>query len=474
MELAFLSAADLGRALARQESTSEAFVAELLVRIEAYDPLLHAFVEVYGDSALAAARDSDRRRSRNQTRGPLDGIPFAAKDLFDVEGYPTLAGSKALSHALAVRSSTAIRRLLDQGMILIGKTHTVEFAYGSWGTNPSCGTPVNPRDPVIRRVPGGSSSGSAVAVAAGLVPVALGTDTGGSIRTPSALCGIIGMKPSLGLVGRGGVQPLALAFDAVGPMARSVEDAALIQAALQGEDPDDPSTFMVQRTDPLEELNAGVVGLRLRHPPFEAIEEAEPAILERFKETLSELAAIGAVIEERPLPRPLETYASLTANMTTAEAWSRFRPLIEREQSLVDPEIAKRMSRNGTISATDYLCYIEQRRIMQSEFYHYFIGADAVLLPSSPITAKPIDGVHDTFAPFGIFTRLANLMDLAALSVPIGDAEGLPAGIQIMVRRYADPLAFQIGRALEVHRGGLFTAPPGYERPVSKPEKTAG
>jgi aspartyl-tRNA(Asn)/glutamyl-tRNA(Gln) amidotransferase subunit A len=407
-DLAFCSAADLGRALARGELTSEALVTELLDRIRTYDPILNAFVEVYGEAALLQARESDGRRSRRQARSALDGIPFAAKDLFDVEGYATLAGSKASAATAAAHSATAVRRLLADGMILLGKTHTVEFAYGAWGTNPSCGTPVNPRDPLVQRVPGGSSSGSGVAVAAGLVPVALGTDTGGSVRTPSALCGIVGMKTSLGLVGRGGVLPLALVFDTVGPMTRSVEDAALLLAALQGEDPDDPATFGVPRADPLADLNKGVAGLILRYPPMESFKAAESGILERFRETLADMESTGAVLEEKPLPRPLETYASLAADFNTAEAWHRYRHLVEMKNSLVEPTIAKRMSRGQTINITHYLDYVEQRRVMQTEFQRYFAGADAVLLPSSPITAKPIDGAHEAAAPFGLFTRLAN------------------------------------------------------------------
>lgn len=461
----FLSATELGRALARGELTSQALVTALLARIRAYDPVLKAFVEVYDDDALQAARQSDERRSRNQTRGLLDGIPFAAKDLFDVEGRSTFAGSKALKATPAARSANAVLRLLDEGMVLIGKTNTVEFAYGSWGTNPSCGTPVNPRDARVPRVAGGSSSGSGVAVAAGLVPVALGTDTGGSVRTPAALCGIVGMKPSSGLIGRGGVQPLALVFDTVGPMARSVEDAALIQAALQGEDPDDPTTFAITRANPLAELGMSIAGLRLRHPSMENLTAAEPDILDRFREALADLAGMGACVEEKPLPRPLELYASLAANITTVEAWNRYRPLIEADGSHVDPEIATRMSRGRAMTVADYLGYDEQRRLMQREFYNYLTGADALLLPTSPITAKPIDGTHDRFAPFGIFTRLAGLMDLAALSVPMGDAERLPTAIQIMVRRYADPLAFRIGHALESGRGRSFVRPVGYDRP---------
>lgn len=459
MDVDYRSAADLGRALARRDLSSLELVTDLLRRISTYGSTLNAFVEVYSDAALLAARESDKRRSRKQARGNLDGVPFAAKDLFDVEGYATLAGSKALEPTAARHSATAVNRLLAQGMVLIGKTHTVEFAYGSWGTNPSFSTPVNPHDPRIQRVPGGSSSGSGVAVAAGLVPVALGTDTGGSVRTPSALCGIVGMKTSLGLIGRGGVQPLALIFDTVGPMARSVEDAALILAMLQAEDPNDPATYSVMRADPMADLNKGVAGLTLYHPAMEELSAAEPRILSRFDEMLTELKSMGAYVVERPLPRKLNDYASLAANITTAEAWTRYRHLVEREKSLVDPEIAKRMSRGNDMTLADYLGYVEQRRQMQAEFHDYFAGADAVLLPSSPITARPIVGAHDTSAPFGIFTRLANLLELASLSIPMGEVDDLPTAIQIVVRRNADPIALRIGQALDVQRGGLFAPP---------------
>lgn len=467
MDVAFASVIELSSALHTRKITSEYLVAELLGRIRAYDTALNAFVEVYEAEALAAARASDARREKGQTFGTLDGIPFAAKDLFDVEGRATLAGSKATERTPAAHTATAIRRLQAQGMVLVGKTHTVEFAYGSWGTNPSAGTPVNPYDRSVPRVSGGSSSGSGVAVAAGLVPVALGTDTGGSVRSPSALCGIVGLKTSVGLIGRGGVRPLALLFDAVGPMTRSVEDAAIVLNALQGEDPDDSSTFGVARTSPLDELHKGVAGLTLRYPSMTSLQSAEPAILERFTSALADLRALGAVLEERALPRPLEIYAALTANMITAEAWHQCRHLVEKENSLVDPEIATRMSRARSMSMTDYIGYIEQRRVMQSEFYRYFEGADALLLPTSPITARPIAGAHDTSAPFGNFTRMSNLMDVATLSVPMGAVNGLPTGLQIIARRFADPLALRVGRGLEVHRGGLFVRPKGYERPLN-------
>ncbi|MCJ9670047.1 MULTISPECIES: amidase [unclassified Neorhizobium] len=462
MELGFLTISELQNALQCGDLTSEALITGLLSRIGMVDPNVNAFVEVYGEEALLAARQSDQRRSRGELRSNLDGVPFAAKDLFDVQGHITLAGSKALPATPAAETAHAIAQLIDKGMILLGKTHTVEFAYGSWGTNPSSKTPVNPFDLDVARVPGGSSSGSGVAVAAGLVPVALGTDTGGSARTPAALCGVVGLKTSVGAIGRSGVRPLALLFDAVGPMTRSVEDAATILSALQGEDWGDPSTMGLSLEDPTVDLDRGVAELVLRYPPIESLSVAEPGILARFRETLSEFKEMGAVLEEKPLPRPLETYATVTANMITVEAWGQYQSIVEAQDSLVDPEIAKRMSRGAQITLSDYLGYLEQRRVMQDEFQHYLSGADALLIPTSPITAKPLEGIHDTAAPFGLFTRFANLMDLAAVSIPMGFAGSLPTGVQIVVRRYSDHLALRVARALEMRRGGLFVAPSGY------------
>ncbi|WP_064713503.1 amidase [Rhizobium bangladeshense] len=462
MELGFLTVSAVQKAFESGKLTSETLVAGLLSRISAIDPKMNAFVEVYGEEAILAARQSDERRSRGQLKSSLDGVPFAAKDLLDVEGHVTRAGSKALTATPAGRTAHAILQLVDKGMVLVGKTHTVEFAYGSWGTNPSSKTPINPYDVEVDRVPGGSSSGSGVAVAAGMVPVALGTDTGGSARTPAALCGVVGMKTSLGAIGRSGVRPLALLFDAVGPMTRSVEDAATILGALQGEDWGDPSTMGLSLADPTADLERGVVELVLRYPPIESLSAADPGIVARFRETLSEYKEMGAVLEEKPLPRPLETYATMTANMITVEAWGQYQSVVEAKDCLVDPEIAKRMSRGAQISLADYLGYLEQRRIMQEEFQHYLFGADAFLLPTSPITAKPLEGIHDTAAPFGLFTRFANLLDLAAVSIPMGFDGSLPTGLQIVSRRYSDHVALRIARALEIRRDGLFIPPPGY------------
>jgi aspartyl-tRNA(Asn)/glutamyl-tRNA(Gln) amidotransferase subunit A len=462
---AFATATELGRALVRGDITSTVAVQRVLDRVAAHDGALHAFVRLFAEEALRAAGDADERRRRGATLGALDGIPFAVKDLFDVENYPTMAGSKALAGKPAATTASAIRRLLDVGMILVGKVQTVEFAFGSWGTNSVAGTPVNPHDRDVARAPGGSSSGSGVAVAAGLVPVALGTDTTGSIRNPSAMCGVVGLKTTAGLIGRGGLLPLATTFDSIGPMVRSVEDAALLLAALEGHDADDPTTFGLPPTLPLEGLGRGVAGMRLRIPADADLAMVTPGVLDRFRAALADLEALGATVDAMPMPRRPQAYMAHAGDIMGAESWHHLGRYVDMPESAVAPAIGARILNGRQIDAAKYQQLIAMRREVQVEFHRYLEGADAFLTPTAPITAPPLDAIDETQTPLGTFTRMVNLLDMAALSVPIGLVEGLPSGLQIVVRRFQDPLALRIGRALEIKRGGLFEPPTGFDTP---------
>jgi aspartyl-tRNA(Asn)/glutamyl-tRNA(Gln) amidotransferase subunit A len=463
---AFATIGELARALEEGRTTSEAIVRRALDRVEAHNPSLNAFVMTFPETALAAAEAADERRRQGRAKGRLDGIPYAAKDLLDVEGYRTMAGSKALAGKPATATASVLRRLAEAGMILIGKVQTVEFAFGSWGTNPVTGTPLNPHDRAVPRAPGGSSSGSGVAVAAGLVPMALGTDTTGSIRNPSGMCGVVGLKTTAGLVGRGGLLPLAATFDSIGPLVRSVEDAALVLAAIEGEDAGDPATYSVAPTRPLEGLNGGVSGMRFRIPDAANLASATPGVMERFRAALADLEALGAVIEERPMPEPPEAYMVHAGDILAAEAWHHLGRHIEKPDSVVDPAIRARLVKGKEIDGARYQEMIGKRRIRQIEFARYMEGADAFLTPTSPITAPALADLDETKTTLGMFSRIVNLMEMAALSVPAGLVEGLPSGLQIVVRRFRDPLSLRIGRALEVKRGGsLFDPPAGFAEP---------
>src|SRR5258705_6617021 len=229
-------------------------VEALLSRIEAQNPKLHAFIDVYASDARLAAEAADRAIRSGHAVGPLHGVPIALKDLVDLEGRVTTGGSKVWAKRVSPVTATLARRLIGAGMIVLGKTHTVEFAMGGWGTNTHMGTPWNPWDAKVHRTPGGSSGGPGGAVAARLAPVAIGTDTGGSVRIPAAWCGIVGLKVTAGRISTYGVLPLSSTLDTPGPLTRSVEDAALIYRVLSGADPRDPPTLRWAPVDPLPTL----------------------------------------------------------------------------------------------------------------------------------------------------------------------------------------------------------------------------
>ena len=229
-----------------------------LERIAGLDPKLHAFVEVYEAEARLAAEAADKAIRSGHAVGPLHGIPIALKDLIELEGRVAMGGTVVWRNRRATRTATLAQKLISAGMIVIGKTHTVEFAFGGWGTNQHLGTPWNPWDPETHRTPGGSSSGSGVAVAARMVPCALGTDTGGSVRLPASWCGITGLKTTIGRISTYGVLPLTPTLDTPGPMTRSVQDAALLLHVLQGADPLDSRTLSLRDADPMVTLRRGV------------------------------------------------------------------------------------------------------------------------------------------------------------------------------------------------------------------------
>src|SRR5262245_61211193 len=267
----------------------------LLSRLETLDGTLHAFKLVARERALAQAQAAELTLKAGQDVGPLHGIPYAAQDLFDVKGLPTTAGSNLLEDNIAAADATVIRRLAQVGMILLGKTHTVQFAYGGVGINHHHGTPHNPWH-AVPHAPGGSSSGSGVAVAAGMVPMALGSDTGGSVRIPAALCGTVGLKTTVGQISRAGVFPLSWSLDSVGPLTRSVADAALVYHCLRGADPHDSSTQGLPPQDVLTGLQDGVQGLRLAFAETVFWDQADPEVAQAVRACGAVLNGLGAQV----------------------------------------------------------------------------------------------------------------------------------------------------------------------------------
>src|SRR5437762_12697642 len=293
----FLPAHRLAAEIAARRLSPVDIVEALLSRIERHNPKLHAFIDVYADDARLAADAADKAIRSGHMVGPLHGVPIALKDLIDLEGRVTTGGSMAWRERRSPVTASLARRLIAAGMIVLGKTHTVEFAMGGWGTNQHLGTPWNPWDPEVPRTPGGSSSGSGVAVASGMAPWAIGTDTGGSVRLPASWCGLSGLKTTIGRVSTYGILPLAPSLDTPGPMARSVEDAALLYTVMQGSDPLDPRTLSAPPPQHVTAgLRRGVKGLRRARIPQGERDGCTPEVLAAYDEALETLARLGAEI----------------------------------------------------------------------------------------------------------------------------------------------------------------------------------
>jgi len=447
--LHYFSASELGRAIAAGTITSAVIVEEFLERIGRWQPKLNAFVQVYADEARHAAHSADKLTAAEGALGPLHGVPFVAKDLFDVAGFPTGAGSTALPISNARSTATAVSRLRTAGMILLGKTQMVEFAFGGWGTNPVLGTPWNPWDLQQHRIPGGSSSGTAVAIAAGLAPCGLGTDTGGSVRIPAAMCGLVGLKTSPGVVSRTGVFPLSKTHDTVGPLARSVEDIAQLLKVLQGFDSGDVATQGASWIDALGDLERGVAGLRLARLRAEDHGELSPGVEAAYTRALEIYAALGATIVAISMPRPLDEYMRRAGDIMSAESYATLAEWVDDDRSPIDPFIRSRVRRGRDIDARDYRRLLDYRGKVQVEMATVFDGIDALILPTCPMAAIPVAAVDESVTPLSRLGRFVNLLDLCAVAVPAGLENGLPVSIQIIAPCFQDALALRIARAFE-------------------------
>lgn len=421
-----------------------------LRRIRRYDERLHAFVDVYENDARVAAELADRALQTGQRLGPLHGIPIAFKDLLDIEGRKTTGGSMFWRERVSPLTATVIKRLAAAGMIALGKTHMVEFAFGSWGTNATMGTPWNPWDSNVHRAPGGSSSGSGVAVAAGLAAAAIGSDTGGSVRIPASLCGIVGLKTTVGRVSIRGALMLSDTLDTLGPMTRDVEDAALLFAAMHGPDHLDPRTLAHPPVDVLTDLKTGVAGLRLAVLPEAELGEIDPEVSRAFAHALDAMRELGVRIDAFRLPVSYRRLADLTGKLIAAEAYELHREWINRDDLPFDPDVRDRIRWAKTLSAADYIRMMADRRQMQRDMERALRDFDALLIPTTPLPAVPLTDVDQNKSPMSMLTRPVNLLDLCALALPCGfTASGLPISLQIVGRGYQEARILRIGWAFE-------------------------
>ncbi len=402
-----------------------------------------ACLTLYRENAKAAADAADARAKSGISLGPLDGTIVSIKDLFDVAGEATRAGSKALAEEAkpAAADAPVVRRLRAGGAVIVAKTNMSEFAYSGVGANPHFGTPGNPAD--RKRVPGGSSSGAAVAAADGMCEVAIGTDTGGSTRIPAALCGVVGYKPSRQRIPTDGAFPLSYSIDSIGPIARSVEACVKADAVMAAE------TVM-----PLEP--APLAGLRIGLPQGLPLENLDDTVAKRFPDAIGRLRQAGGRISEEKISL-LGDMAQVNSKggVQPAEAFTVHRELLSRRADAIDPNVRARLERARNISAADYVDMVRERAGLIRLMDMRLADLDVLALPTTPIIAPTMQEV----ATAGDFSRknamllrntvIVNFFDLCAISLPIPRDGGLPTGLMLVARNGQDHRLFRIAAAVE-------------------------
>jgi aspartyl-tRNA(Asn)/glutamyl-tRNA(Gln) amidotransferase subunit A len=405
--------------------TSVALVSASLAKIEATNGKLHAFVTVFSDSAMERAAALDAETAAGSSRGPLHGLPVAIKDLADIRDRVTGFGSRCYSDTPARSTAPFIKALEDAGAIIIGQTHMVEFAFGSWGTNYAMGTPVNPAGPG-HLAPGGSSSGSAVAVASGMVPLAIGSDTGGSVRIPAGLCGVAGMKPSHGLTSLEGVAPLSADLDTIGPLAKDVAGLKFLLDAITTDRKAPAASAPQRRPRRILRLAAG------------DLEPVHANILDRYDAYLAEVSATLGQAQTLILPLPLAEYQSRCGDLMAHDSYALLHGLIDNPETALDPCVRRRIAVGQSISDRQQQQKLQTRQKDIAEFLTRFGPDDLLILPTTPEPTRPVVEIDETQLPMSRFTRLANYLDLAATSLPLWQVNGLPVGAQFVMRKGND------------------------------------
>jgi aspartyl-tRNA(Asn)/glutamyl-tRNA(Gln) amidotransferase subunit A len=448
-DLPSLSAQALSQQISARRLSPVDVIDAYLKRIEAKEPKLQAFVDVYGSDARLAAEAAHKAIRSGHAVGPLHGVPIALKDLIDIEGRVCTGGCGAWRNRVATRTATLARHLIAQGMIVLGKTHTVQFAMGGWGTNTQFGTPWNPWDPTRKRTPGGSSSGSGVAVAAALAPWAVGSDTGGSVRLPASWCGLTGLKTTVGRISTFGVLPLSTTFDTLGPMCRSVEDAALLYSAMPSRDPNDLRTLHAPADDPFAQLKRGVRGLKLATMPESERQFATAEVLAAYDKSLDVLRGRGAEIVAIDLPFAFADLTRAVGRIISPEAYAFLHDLVDNPDIPLDEDVRPRVTVGKKTAAHEYVEALQLREQLKRKFAQTMTGIDALLTPTTTSPALPLEEVDQSGTP-AHFTRFGNFLDLCGLALPNGfSVSGLPTSLQIVCRGYDEAMALRIGWAYQ-------------------------
>lgn len=455
LEFCFMSAAQLGELYRAGEVSPVEVIDAHLSRIRATEPILNSFITLLSDAAVAAARQAEREMRAGRYRGPLHGVPVGLKDLFNTGGVRTTSGSRIYDNYIPEQDCTVAARFKQGGAILLGKLNMHQFAYGPTGENPDYGHMHNPWD--AERVSGGSSGGSGSAAAAGQCTVTTGSDTGGSIRIPAALCGIVGLKPTYGRVSRHGLTPLAWSMDHPGPMVRAVEDAAITMNVIAGYDPQDVASVDAPVPDYVSALTGEVQGLRIGVPRQYMEAPLDPEVREGVNAAILQLESLGCEIVELEFPGFLNA-GPISTTMLMAEATACFRDLLESDGSRLYEPVRLRLEAGLFISAADYLRAQQGRTLFNQEARHLLQEVDLIAGPTEPVVAPPLlqqsvqagEQEIGTVAALTQYTRPYNITGFPAISVPCGfSADGLPIGLQLAGRPFDEETVLRAAHAYE-------------------------
>ena len=442
----------LSHELAAGRTTAVALAEAALAR--ARDPAgegARVFTALGTERALAAARASDLLRAAGVVRSPLEGIPVSIKDLFDVAGEVTTAGSAVLRGAApAARNAPVVERLIAAGAVIVGRTNMTEFAFSGLGLNPHHGTPANPWDRATRRIPGGSSSGAAVSVTDGMAALAIGSDTGGSVRIPAALCGLAGFKPTQRRVPTEGALPLSTSLDSIGPLAASVRCCAIVDAILAGEPPTVPAL-------------RDVAGARLAIPETLVLNDVDDAVAAAFERACATLQQAGARLQRIAVPEFAELgRLHARGTLAGAEAWAWHRQLLTERGDEYDPRVGLRLRGGEAMGAADYIDLLAARRRWIAQVEARIAPFDALLMPTVPIVAPRIDELVASdaayFAANGLILRnptLINFLDGCALSLPCHARGDAPVGLTLAAAGGRDRAVLALGLGVERALSGV-------------------
>jgi aspartyl-tRNA(Asn)/glutamyl-tRNA(Gln) amidotransferase subunit A len=447
-ELTFTPIHELAPKIESKELSPSKLVHTYLESIRAIDDKLHSFIDIYAHEALSMAEATEIAINSGHYLGPLHGIPVALKDLIEIANRRTTAGSLFWKDRISSITATVVNKLSAAGAIILGKTHMPEFAFGGWGTNATMGTPWNPWDLTVHRNPGGSSSGSAVAVAAGMVPASLGTDSGGSIRIPSSMCGIVGLKTTAGRVSNHGLILLSPTLDSIGPMTRSVEDAAIIFQVIHGPDFNDCATIGIPQTNVINSIKRGIEGMNIAVPQESDLGDLAPDVENAFQIAVDKFRTLGARIKEVAIS--FNEYHLQTGTILSAEGYAMHRNWIEQPDAPFDPNVRERLLSGKNISAADYIRILQTREKARQLFAEMKLGFAAILTPATPITAIPVTEIDESITPFSRLTRVVNYLGLCALVLPCGFTDnGLPISLQIIGGEFDEATILRTGWAYE-------------------------